>query len=176
MRAKIMNVKIFAGIGLGIGLAALTGCAPPVTWERTGTTPAQYSMDIAQCQLVAEGMNPDPGTDRIKTGKVGRDIAVNLAEQVVHGMVQGAAVSHTFDLCMEGRGYMAAAPSVAPPAQPIAPVALSSPQAPLPAAISSLTPASTNPMHAAGATQFPPLGPCGYARPCYSEPIIVATY
>lgn len=86
--------------------AALAACAR-VTWDRPGTTQDEFAMDRAQCQLLAEAANPDPGVETIDTGKLGRDIAENAAAGIVHGIVQGAAEGHTFALCMQARGYQA---------------------------------------------------------------------
>lgn len=117
-----MNFKTFAGFGFIIGLTALTGCAPSLVWDRPGTTPAQVSMDNAQCRLYAEGENPDPGVDTIRTGKIGRDVAANLIVGALHGMAQGAAVGHTFDLCMQAKGYVASAAGATPLPVAAAPV------------------------------------------------------
>jgi hypothetical protein len=62
-------------------------------------------MDRAQCQLLAEGANPDTGVQTIETGKLGRDSALNAAAGFLHGLAQGAAVNHTFSLCMQAKGY-----------------------------------------------------------------------
>lgn len=89
-----------------LAMAGLAACAR-VTWDRPGTTQDEFAMDRAQCQLLAEAANPDPGVETIDTGKLGRDIAENAAAGIVHGIVQGAALGHTFALCMQARGYQA---------------------------------------------------------------------
>lgn len=87
-------------------LVLLCGCAGPAAWDKPGATPEEFMADRAQCELLAEGANPDLGVDTIETGKLGRDIAANAATGFVHGLAQGAAVSHTFSLCMQAKGYI----------------------------------------------------------------------
>ena len=76
---------------------------------------------------MAEGANPDRDVDTINTGHFKRDLAANAAVGLVAGLAQGAAISHTFSLCMQARGYMpgetTAVASAAPPAVPAAPPA-----------------------------------------------------
>ena len=107
-----MKVKIC----IGFGLAILSGCAPTV-WVKPGATEADFNVDRARCQLMAEGENPNAGVPYISTGKVGTDVAANLGAALVSGIAQGAAIDHTFDLCMQHNGYLAQAPgtSVSPP-------------------------------------------------------------
>jgi hypothetical protein len=147
-----------------LAVAGLSACAPTV-WSRPGTSQAEFNMDRARCQLMAEGANPGRDIDPVHTGHLKRDLAANAALGVLSGIAQGAAVSHTFSLCMQAKGYMpgemaSAAPTPAtipaaaaqsmPPVQSasIAPVPLGSPPvrpvaavtaAPMPAA-----PACTN--------------------------------
>jgi hypothetical protein len=138
-------------------------------------------MDSAQCQMIAESGNPDPGVDTISTGKLGRDIAVNLVAGLIHGAAQNAAVQHTFDLCMAGRGYLARAPGIAPPlAMAAAPPMPGAP--PLPPPETAATPMPSAPpvsLVAAAPAPIPPvgpyvpLGPCGEERSCYREQILV---
>src|SRR5579863_6872182 len=118
-----MSKRLVIGLGLPLGLAA---CAPMMVWEKPGATPADFTQQSAQCQLTAEGMNPDQGVEPIYTGKVGRDIAVNAAAGLLHGIAQGAAVHRTYTLCMEAAGYVGhpagegAAPMVAATPVPVA--------------------------------------------------------
>ncbi len=100
---------------------ALVGCAP-AAWDRPDTTPEQFSMDRAQCQLMAEGANPDPGTTVIETGKLGTDIAANAGAGIAEGIVQGAKIGHTFNLCMQARGYMPISRQVVAAANGIKPI------------------------------------------------------
>lgn len=104
-----MKVRILPSLGFGIGLVALSGCAPTV-WVKPGVTPAESAIDNARCQLLAEGTNPDLGVPTIYTGSVRGDVAANLGAGLLHGLAQGVAVGHTRDLCMEASGYLAIAP------------------------------------------------------------------
>jgi hypothetical protein len=104
-----LKTRIFLGFGLGFGLSALTACAPTV-WVKPGVTPAEFSVDDARCQLLAEGANPDLGAPTIYTGSVRGDVAANIGVGLVHGLAQELAVSHTRDLCLEASGYVATAP------------------------------------------------------------------
>lgn len=117
-----MKVKIC----IGLGLAILSGCAPTV-WLKPGATEADFNTDRARCRLIAEGENPNPGVPYISTGKVGTDIAANLGAAVLGGIAQGAAVDHTFDLCMQANGYVAQAPGTT-----AAPISLAYAEAPNP--------------------------------------------
>jgi hypothetical protein len=185
-----MLCKIVAGVGLAIGLGMLSGCAPPVMWERPGTTPAQHAMDSARCQMVAESRNPDSGVEPISTGKLGRDIAANLVVGLIHGATQNAAVRRSFDLCMGSLGYMAFAPGAAPPPAMAAvpPVAGGPPPPPGPPppgpppsgiAVAPMPAAPPVSLVAAAPAPIPPvipyvpLGPCGEERSCYREQILV---
>lgn len=175
-----MPCRIFAGVGLAVSLGALSGCAPAVVWDRPGLTPAEYAMDSAQCQMIAESENPDPGVDTISTGKIGRDIAANLVVGLIHGAAQNAAVGHTFDLCMAGRGYSAHAPSELPlPAMAAAQI----PDVPRPPssaiAAAPITVAPPVSLMAAAPAPMPvtlpyvPLRRCSEERSCYREQIVV---
>jgi hypothetical protein len=104
-----MKIGIFPSLCFGIGLVALSGCAPTV-WMKPVVTPAEFTMDSAHCQLLAEGENPDLGAPTIYTGSVRGDVAANLGAGLLHGLAQGLAVSHTHDLCMEASGYVGVAP------------------------------------------------------------------
>jgi hypothetical protein len=159
-KAVFMKVAL-AGLSLGVGLIAC-GCAPTV-WDRPGTTPAEFSMDRAQCQLLAEGANPDPGVEPIYTGKVGTDIAANIGVGILHGIVQGAAVGHTFSLCMQAKGYVEVAPSAASGPPATAPVA-AVPSPPVPLTSTSVT--SLMPTPAVAPPPPIPMTPCGEDRPC----------
>jgi hypothetical protein len=88
-----------------LALASLTACAPTV-WNRPGTSQAEFNMDRAQCQVMAEGANPDRDIDPINTGHFKRDLAANAAVGILSGIAQGAAVGHSFSLCMQAKGYM----------------------------------------------------------------------
>jgi hypothetical protein len=96
-------------------------------------------MDDARCRLLAEGANPDPGTPTIYTGKLGRDIGLNAAAGLAHGIEQGAAVQHTHDLCMQAAGYVARA--VGAP-QPAAAASVGAPTPLAPGTAPSPTPAT----------------------------------
>jgi hypothetical protein len=114
-----MKIRISLGLGLGFALAALSGCAPTV-WVKPGATSAEFSMDDARCQLLAEGANPDFGAPTIYTGSVRGDVAANIGVGLLHGLAQGVAVSHTRDLCMQASGYVATAPgAVQTPSAPV---------------------------------------------------------
>lgn len=102
---------------IGLGLAILSGCAPTV-WLKPGATEADFNVDRVRCQLLAEGENPNAGVPYISTGKVGTDVAANLGVALVSGIAQGAAIDHTFDLCMQANGYVAQAPGTAAAAPP----------------------------------------------------------
>jgi hypothetical protein len=104
-----MKIRISLGLGLGLALVALSGCAPTV-WVKPGATSAEFSMDDARCQLLAEGANPDLGAPTIYTGSVRGDVAANIGVGLLHGLAQGVAVSRTRDLCMQAGGYVAVAP------------------------------------------------------------------
>jgi hypothetical protein len=100
----MMN-RSFRRAGLVIALLALSACAPTV-WDRPGTTQAEFSVNNAQCRLMAEGANPDTNTGVIHTGSFKRDLAVNVAAGLAQGLVQGLAIRHTYDLCMKANGYV----------------------------------------------------------------------
>ncbi len=167
MRAK--DISAAAAVVL-----LLSACAAPVAWVRPGTSPAEYSMDTAQCQLIAEGMNPDAGAPTVNTGKLGRDVAIDIGLGIAHGIEQGAAVGHTYSLCMQGKGYIAMVPGEAapPPAAMAGPAPSYAPTAlvatPLPAAtlFAAAAPIPTAapalPMESAAFSW----GPCGEDRPC----------
>lgn len=108
----------------------LSGCAQ-TAWYRPGTSPAQSAMDSAQCQLIAEGANPDRGVDTVHTGRFVRDISANVALGLMHGIAQGVAFGRTHGLCMQAKGYLAGPPSSEPlqnvASGPVAPAAPSSP-------------------------------------------------
>jgi hypothetical protein len=133
-------------------------------------------MDRARCRLYAEGANPDPGIDTISTGKIGRDIAINVVAGVFHDMAQSAAIGHTFELCMQTSGYMARAPGAVPsPVAIAAAPALAGTPPPIVLAASPIAPGPAPPMPQPPALIAPavPLGPCGETRLCYSKPIII---
>ena len=112
--------KINVAAGLGF-LALCGGCAPAIVWDRPNTTQEEFAADNARCQLFAEGVTPDPGTPTIYTGKVGRDVALNIAAGLAHGIEQTAAVPHKHDLCMQAAGYAGrpvGAPQLALAAEP----------------------------------------------------------
>jgi hypothetical protein len=188
-----MKIRIFAALGIGL---MGSGCGPATVWDRPGTTQAEFNMDRAQCQLLAEGANPDPGVQTIETGKLGRDIALNAAAGFAHGLAQGAAVRHTFSLCMEAKGYLTVAPGSAPAAiaplpetasgeggggsdTPIVggrsarlsavPFAVDAPP-PTPAAVAASAPAVAPPPAPMLMT------PCGEDRPCSARSINVTTF
>jgi hypothetical protein len=83
---------------------ALGACAPTV-WERPGTTPLQFSMDSARCEMMAEGTTPDADVGTVRTGKFGRDLAINAALGIVGGLAHAGAVNQKFALCMQANGY-----------------------------------------------------------------------
>ncbi|HEX3883010.1 MAG TPA: hypothetical protein VHW66_10150 [Stellaceae bacterium] len=181
-----MHCKALAGICLAVGLGTLSACAPPVVWDRPGMTPGQLAMDRAQCQMAAEGQNPDSGVETVSTGKIGGDIAANLALGLIHGLAQNAAVGHTFTLCMEGHGYTAGAPVAAPPpivaAAAASPIPLVPPPIPLPPPpVVAFAPGASAPPVMAAPPPTPiaftpaaaPLIPCGDVRPCYRADIVL---
>jgi hypothetical protein len=166
MKAKDLVVAATAAL-------LLSACAAPVVWVRPDASPAEYSMDTAQCQLIAEGQNPDAGAPTVNTGKLGRDIAIDIGLGIAHGLEQGAAVGHTFSLCMQGKGYIAMAPGeAAPPPAPMAgpapsyaPTALVAMPLPAPAPIAAVAPIATAAPAPVEAAAFS-WGPCGDDRPC----------
>lgn len=129
MEGARMRVSVSAYLALGIGAAALAGCAPTV-WVRPDTTPEQFSMDRAHCQLMAEGTNPDLGAPTVNTGSFKRDLAANVGLGLVHGLAQGMAVNHTFELCMQANGYSSGGPADVQVAGPPPQVAHSPPPTP----------------------------------------------
>ena len=148
--------------------AALTlaGCASPVVWVKPGANELDFSADRARCQLMAEGMNPDPGIATISTGKVGTDIAANIGAGVLHGIAQGMKEAHTFSLCMQASGYVptnpeAPAPRAAPAPGPLALVP-SAPAAPLPAVAAPAPAAVAEPVPAVA----PRFVPCNEGGSC----------
>ena len=102
---------------VALALCLLAGGCAPTVWYRPNTTQAELGIDNARCTLVAEGANPDSGVETISTGSFKRDLAVNAAAGVLHGVAQGLAVGHTYGLCMQANGYVANAPG-APAAAP----------------------------------------------------------
>ena len=104
-------LKLFPLLAATVTLAA---CVQPV-WDRPGTTLAQANIDNAQCQLVAEGANPDPSVSTIDTGHLRQDIVANALAGFFHGVPQGAAVEYTRDLCMQAKGYAAVTRGTSPP-------------------------------------------------------------
>jgi hypothetical protein len=86
-----MPVKSFL---LLAAIASLPACAPTV-WDRPGTTPAEFSADVEQCQLSAVDAK--------------QNVATNEAADLSGGIVRNAAVSHTDDSCMKSKGYVASA-------------------------------------------------------------------
>lgn len=115
-------------------MLALAGCASPVVWVKPGATEAQFNMDRARCQLMAQGMNPDTGVEMIRTGKVRTDIAANTAVAILHDIAQGAKKGHTFSLCMQASGYIPTAPRGPPVAPAPGPSLATAPVAPVPLA------------------------------------------
>jgi hypothetical protein len=112
--------RIFTRAGLAVTLVALSGCAPTI-WDRPGTTQAAFNMDNARCRLMAEGANPAPDTDPIYTGNFKRDLAINAGAGLAEGLVQGLAIRHTYNLCMQANGYVERATTGAqtlPPSSP----------------------------------------------------------
>jgi hypothetical protein len=95
--------KLFTSIAIVI---AITGCAPTV-WDRPNTTPAEFAIDTARCQLMAEGMTPDSGPADIRTGRLGTDVAANFSADFANGFARGLVLGHTHDLCMQANGYVA---------------------------------------------------------------------
>jgi hypothetical protein len=84
----------------------LVGCAGPAAWDKLGATPEEFMADRAQCELLAEGANPDLNIGAIETGKLKRDVAANIGAGIAEGVVRGAGISHTFSLCMQAKGYI----------------------------------------------------------------------
>lgn len=119
------------GICIGLGLAVLTSCAPTV-WLKPGATEADYNVDRARCQLMAEGENPNSGLPYISTGKVGTDVAANLGAAVLSGIAQGAAIDHTFDLCMQANGYIEQASDTTAAPTPVTATTYAAAPTPLP--------------------------------------------
>ena len=87
-----------------LGLAFMLASCAPITWDRPGTTQAEFNQDNARCRLVAQGMNP------------GGFIAVGSASYVAGAAVGnaiGTAVSQyaTHRDCMMATGYMPSNPN-----------------------------------------------------------------
>jgi hypothetical protein len=87
-----------------LALCVLAGGCAPTVWYRPETSQAQFRIDNARCQLVAEGANPDAGVGTVRTGSFRRDLAANAAAGFLHGVAQGLAVRHTQELCMQANG------------------------------------------------------------------------
>lgn len=157
-------------MSLGVGMAALSGCAPTI-WDRPGTTPAQFAMDNARCRLMAEGANPDFGAPTIYTGSFKGDLAANAGAGLVHGLAQGVAVSHTHDLCMQANGYVARAPGGAQVSAPPMPAAISTTSSP--AVIAASAPSSTTTATVSSTVGSPPMPAPPIAAPAPTGRVVL---
>jgi hypothetical protein len=117
--------------------ATLVPACAPIAWDRPGTTPEQFSMDNARCQLMAQGTTPDVNVGDISTGNFKRDLAVNAAAGILGALAQGAAVQQKYQMCMQANGYVPRSPAT-PPVLTAAPAPA---PVPLPTSIAVAVPA-----------------------------------
>ena len=79
-------------------------------WDKPGISPAQFSAENAQCQLVAQGMVPPADAADVHTGSWKKDAAADAGADLAAGLIRGAAVRQDYKLCMEAKGYTAQSP------------------------------------------------------------------
>lgn len=98
----------FRSFLLLVCVVSLAACAPTI-WDRPGATPAEFSLDVEQCGLIAEDANRKPDVNPIATGDSQQKVAATQSPELLQGIVGRMAASHTHDLCMESKGYVASA-------------------------------------------------------------------
>jgi hypothetical protein len=91
-----------------VSIISLPACAPAI-WDKPGTTPVEFSLDIEQCGRIADDANREPNVRPIATGDLKQKVATNASPDLLEGIVRRMAVSHTHDRCMESKGYVASA-------------------------------------------------------------------
>jgi hypothetical protein len=112
--------KSMKNLALAITFAAALGGCAPVVWDKPGVTPAQFSAENAQCQLMAEGVTPPTEAADFQTGSWKRDAAADVGADLAAGIARGISVNHAYTLCMQAKGYVehttaaAAGPASAP--------------------------------------------------------------
>jgi hypothetical protein len=101
-------MRTFRSFLLLVSVVSLAACAPTI-WDRSGATPAEFSLDVEQCGLIAEDANRKAHVNPVATGDLQQKVAANESPELLHGIVGRMAANRAHDLCMKSKGYVASA-------------------------------------------------------------------